>query len=167
MGTLKLAVWIGVLYIIQNNLYPILTISGIVPDLLFGFALSYSAIEPKFRKVSPVVLICAVLGGTGTGRIFPVTVLMTGIGGMVSYHLSEYLRFIPQIIRTHLVVAIFAFLMCSCEYFATAGTVTYEFLIHTAIWYTLYTTAVSVIIYLILKKIILNKDTKLLIQERN
>ncbi len=167
MGTLKLAAWIFVLYVIQNIFCPILTITGFVPDLLFGFALSYSALDLKFRRISYVTLICALLCGTGTGRIFSIAVLMTGVGAMLSYFSRDYFRFIPQIIRTEVIVAVFSFIMCCCEYFARTGTVSYTFLTNTASVYTVYTTVTSAVIYLILKKIIHNRDTKLLIHERD
>ncbi len=165
MRTLKLGIWIFVLYIIQNIFYPIMTVTGIVPDLLLGFAVSYSAIEPKLGKISRAVIICAVLCGTGTGRVFPITVLMTGITAIVSYLSRSYLRFIPQIIRTQAVAVLGMFLMCCFEYFVSAGTITAEFIQSTALWYTLYTVTASTVIYIILKKTMQDLTTRLLITD--
>lgn len=169
MKTLKLVLWIFVLYMIQNIFYPIISVTGIIPDVLLGFAVSYAALEHRFGKLSPVIIICAVLAGTGTGRVFPIVTALVGFGGIASYIICGYMRFIPQFIRTQAVTAVFAFLMCIAEFFVSEKTVTYGFIINTALWYMLYTTAVSCVIYLILKRVMF-KDTerKLLVaQERN
>lgn len=169
MKNLKLVLWIFVLYIIQNIFYPIISVTGIIPDLLLGFIVSYSALEHRFTKLSPVITICAVVAGTGTGRVFPIVTLFLGLGGVASYVMTNYLRFIPQFIRAQAVTAVFSFIMCVAEFFASARTLTYGFIINTAIWQTVYTVAVSCVIYLILKRIIF-KDTEkkiLIAQERN
>ena len=116
MKKLKLVLWIFVLYIIQNIFYPIISVTGIIPDLLLGFVVSYSALEHRFNKLSPVIIICAMLAGTGTGRVFPITVALTGFAGVASYIACGYMKFIPQIIRTQSVTLFFAFLMCVAEY---------------------------------------------------
>lgn len=169
MKTLKLVLWIFVLYIIQNIFYPIISVTGFIPDFLLGFTVSYAAIEHRFSKISPVIIICAVLAGTGTGRVFPITVAFIGFAGVASYIICGYMRFIPRIIRTQSVTAVFAFLMYVAEFFVSGKTVTYGFIVNTALWCTLATVVASCVIYLILKRVMF-KDTekKLLVaQERN
>ena len=124
MKKLKLVLWIFVLYTIQNIFYPIISVTGIIPDLLLGFVVSYSALEHRFNKLSPVIIICAMLAGTGTGRVFPITVALTGFAGVASYIACGYMKFIPQIIRTQSVTLFFAFLVCVAEFFVSEKTVT-------------------------------------------
>lgn len=167
MRKTTLILWVFILYIIQNIFYPILTISGIVPDLLLGFTVAYGALERKFRNISRVIIICAILSGIGTGRVFSVAMIMVGFAGIAAYLITGYLQFIPRIIRTQTVTAIFAFLMSCAEYFALFGTITYGFVINTAVWHTAYTTIFSIIIYLLIKKSTNTVDNKILLtQER-
>ena len=168
MNKIKIVIWICILYIIQNVFYPIMSLSGITPELLLGFAVSYAAMERNYKKSSYVIIICALLSGTGIGRVFPISVIMTGAAGVCAYMVCDYLRFIPRIIRVQTVASVFVFIMCCCEYFAATKTVTYSFLTDTALWYTVYTTLASYVIYLILKKTMGGPDKKLLItQERD
>ena len=76
MNKIKLALWVFILYIIQNVFYPIMSISGLVPDFILGFTVAYSCIEPRFKKLSPVIIVCAVIAGTGTGRVFSIVTLL-------------------------------------------------------------------------------------------
>ncbi len=168
MGKVKVALWIGVLFIVQDVFYPILSLSGIVPDLLLGFSVCYAALEQRIKKVSPVIVICAILCGAGTGRVFSVAVFITGIAGVMAYQLSDYVRFIPRALRVLLIVMVSAFLMSVSEYFVSAQTITYNFIANTALWHTAYTVATAFVIYLILKKTMLSDEKKiLLIQERD
>lgn len=169
MKTLKLVLWIFVLYIIQNIFYPIISVTGIVPDLFLGFVVAYSAFEHRFNKLSSVIIICALVAGCGTGRVFPVVTLFVGLSGIAAYQLCSYLRFIPQFLRMLVLTAVFAFVMSITEFFALSRTITSEFITGTALWQTLYTVLVAGIIYFAVKKTILkNKEKKLLIaQERS
>ena len=168
MSKIKIAVWIFLLYIIQNVFYPIMSLSGIIPELLLGFAVSYASFERNIKKSSWVIIICALLSGTGIGRVFPITAIGVGVAGVIGYVIRDYIRFLPRIIRAMSVTAIFAFVMCCCEYFTSEKTLSYTFLANTCLWYTLYTTLTSGIIYLILKRSIGEGDKKLLITyERN
>lgn len=169
MKTLKLVLWIFILYIIQNVFCPIISITNIVPELLLSFAVSYAAVEHRFNRLSAVVIVCAVVSGTGTGRVFPIVTTLVGVGGMASYLFRGYLRFIPQFLRTQAVTAIFAFFICVAERFVFSHNFTSSFFVDIALWYTVYTVAVSSVIYLILSKTILKDTNKkiLIAQERN
>ena len=168
MSKIKIFIWIFLLYIIQSVFYPIMSLSGIIPELLLGFAVSYASLEKNIKKSSWVIIICALLSGTGIGRVFPVTVIAVGVAGVIVYVICDYMRFIPRIIRVQCVTAIFAFVTCCCEYFTSEKTLTYTFLANICLWYTLYTTLMSSIIYLILKRSTGEGDKKLLITyERN
>ena len=168
MRTYKLVLWIFILYIIQNVFYPVLSLCGYVPELLMCFVVSYASLERRFRKVSPVIIICAILSGVGTGRVFSIAVLFIGLAGVAAYLAMSYMQFIPKIIRVGAVTAFFAFLMHCAEFFAVSETLTSDFITNTAVWYTLYTTIVVCVIYLILGKIMnIDDKTMLIISERN
>ena len=168
MRTYKLILWIFILYIIQNVFYPVLSLSGYVPELLMCFAVSYSSLERRFRRISPVIIICAILSGTGTGRVFSIAVLFVGLAGVAVYLAMPYMQFIPKTIRVGAMTAFFAFLMYCAEFFAVSGTLTYGFITNFAVWNTLYTVICVCVIYLILKKIMNTADkTLLIVSERN
>ena len=168
MRTYKLVLWIFILYIIQTVFYPVLSLCGYVPELLMCFVVSYASLERRFRKVSPVIIICAILSGVGTGRVFSIAVLFIGLAGVAAYLAMSYMQFIPKIIRVGAVTAFFAFLMHCAEFFAVSETLTSDFITNTAVWYTLYTTIVVCVIYLILGKIMnIDDKTMLIISERN
>ena len=169
MNKRKLVLWVFVLYIIQNVFYPIMSISGLVPDLILGFTVAYSCIEPRFKKLSPVIIICAIIAGTGTGREFSIVTLFTGISGVASYLMCSYMPFIPKILRVLLITMLGAYLAGVAEYFVLTKTLTYAFLTAPALWQAIYTGVFSCIIYLILNRSV-NKNTQkkiLIAQERN
>ena len=161
----SLAIWVFILYIIQNTFCPIIGITNLNPELMLAFVATYAVFEHRFGRLSKVIIICAMLSATGVGRSFPIVTFLIGMGGIASYLSVNYLRFVPQIIRTLLVVAVFSFVLSVAETFVFKG----QLIIDTAIWYTVYTTAISLVMYIILKKVILKeKEKKILIaQERN
>lgn len=169
MKALKLFLWIFVLYVLQNIVCPIVSVTQLVPDLLLGFIVSYSALEHRFDKLSPVIIITALVAATGTGRVFSIVMLFVGLAGIVSYIFTGYLRFIPHFVRAQLVTLVFSFIMCISEFFVCARTLTGAFIFGTALPCTLFTTVASCIIYLLVRYMIFkNTEKKLLIaQERN
>ena len=168
MRTYKLVLWIFILYVIQNVFYPVLSLSGYVPELLMCFTVSYASLERKFRRISPVIIICAILSGAGTGRVFSIAVLFIGLAGVAAYLAMSYMQFIPKIIRVGAVTAFFAFLMYCAEFFAVSGTLAYGFITNSAVWYTLYTVVWVCVIHLILRKTMNTADkTLLIVSERN
>lgn len=169
MNKIKLALWVFILYIIQNVFYPIMSISGLVPDFILGFTVAYSCIEPRFKKLSPVIIVCAVIAGTGTGRVFSIVTLLTGLAGVASYLVCSYMPFIPKILRTLVITILCSYLAGVTEYFVLTKTLAYAFLTGSALWQAIYTGVVSCIIYLILNRSV-NKNTQkkiLIAQERN
>ncbi len=169
MKKIRLVLWVFVLYIIQNVFYPIMSISGLVPDLILGFTVAYSCIEPRFKKLSPLIIICAIIAGTGTGRVFSIVTLFTGLAGIASYLMCSYMPFIPKILRVLLITLLGAYLAGVAECFVLTKALTYAFLAGPALWQAIYTAIVSCIIYLILNRSV-NKNTQkkiLIAQERN
>lgn len=169
MNKFKIFLWIFSIYILQNVFCPIVTVTGVVPDLMLGFLTAYAALEERFNKLLPLILICAVIDATMTGRVFPITTAFVGLGGIASYIMRDYMRFIPKLVRTQAVTALSAFLMSCAEFFVVSNTITVEFLKNTAIWYTVYTVVASIIIYFILNRVMFKKTEKklLIVQERN
>lgn len=162
MKTIKIVLWIFVLYIIQNVFYPIMSVSGIVPDLIVGFAVSYPIIEPRLRKASPIIIICAVIAGTGTGRIFPVVTLFCGFASTMSY-LTNGQRSIPNTLRVALITVICVYLMSVTEYFVLFKEIKTGFLIGNALWHTLYSAVAASIIYIAVKTKNKKKDKNILV----
>ncbi len=163
MKNLKLVLCIFVLYLLQNIICPILFGSEFTPELLLGFAVSYTVLESKFSKASAVIIITSLLTATGTGRVFSLVAILAGLAAVTAYIIKDYIRFIPQFVRTQAVIAVFAFIMCISEYFIFSKAMSVGFVLNTAIRYTVYTTIASCIIYLILKRTMFKfNDKKLL-----
>lgn len=171
LKALKTAIWIFALFIIQTAFGAVTAINGITADFLLAFAIPFGFLERRHTVAARVIIICAVLAASQPGRIFPITVLVIGLAGVLANRLFDYLRFVPGIIRTQLTVAVTALLMCSAELFAadirTPITAVYSF----AVPYAAYTVAVSCILYLIIKRTIFGKDKKkqllITVDERN
>lgn len=163
MKKFKLVLWIFVLYLLQNIIFPILSGSAIVPEFLLGFAVSYTVLESKFSKASAVIIITSLLTATGTGRVFSLVSVLAGLAAVTVYIIKDYIRFIPQFVRTQTVIAVFAFIMCISEYFIYSKTMSVGFILNTALLYTVYTIAASCIIYLILKRTMFKANDKKLL----
>lgn len=168
MKKYKIIIWIFVLYICQNIIIPMFSRSGLVPDLVMGFAVSYASLDIAYKKISPVVIISAVVAAVGCGRVFPIAVIFVGFAAVAVYLSKNYLRFIPQFLRTLAVTSVFAFVMCVAENFAFGTAVTLEFVKNTAVWYTFLTAFGVCVIYPFVKRATAkNTDNSLLITERN
>ena len=163
MRKLKLVLWIFVLYLLQNIILPILSGSAVVPELLLGFAVSYTVLECKFSNTSAVIVITSLLTATGTGRVFSLVSVLAGLAAITAYFIKDYVRFIPQFVRTQAVIAVFAFIMCISEYFIYSKTMSAGFILNTALPYTVYTIAASCVIYLILKRTMFKANDKKLL----
>lgn len=168
MGKIATAIWIFALYIIQNVFLHIVSINGSLPDLLLAFLVVYAFMKRRFTTVAYVTIICAILNGAGTGRVFPVVTMLTGFAGMVSYTACGYMRFIPEIVRIQAVGLIMAFIIAVCEFFFTHHTLTGMAVLGYALPDAIYTVVAISIIYLIVKKTSFKNEDKqlLMIEER-
>ena len=167
MRTVKLTLWIFILYILQTVFCGVISVYGAVADLLLVFCLAYAFMERSVLSASTVIIICSVLNGSAAGRVFPVVAAATALGGIVSYSFYNYLRFIPSYLRFLIVVIVTAFVCGTLETVIAYKSIGQA--LGMALPYLIYTAASSVIIYPLLYRTIFNdeKGKKFIIQERN
>lgn len=163
MKKLKIAVWIAVLYILQNIFGGITAINGGVADLLLGFGTAYAFCQRKFSAAMWVAVICAVLDGTGTGRVFPIVTAMCGAAGLIANGLRQRLRFIPGAVKVTCVAAAMSFAMLCMEVLTALGGVAATELFGIVAVPVLYTAVMACVIYLILSKTLFGDEDKRLI----
>ena len=72
MKTVKICVWIAVLYIVQCVLTPYIRIAGAVPELLFIFAICTAYFEKDAKYCFVPAAVCGLLAGSmyGVGAAF-------------------------------------------------------------------------------------------------
>ncbi len=169
MRALKLALWIFFIYIIQNVFCAVISINGIVPDLFLAFVIPYAFFERRFKYTSRVIVICAILAGSGVGRIFPMTVVISGISGIGAYAFYSYFRFLPGIIRTQLITVSASFLMFCALLFLSDAAVSAGLIFSDVLPQVIYTTAVSCFVYWLLSRTMFKNDNekRFIINERN
>lgn len=166
MGAIATAIWIFALYILENVFIHIVSISGALPDLLLAFLIVYAFMKRRFRVVMYVTIICALLSGAGTGRVFGLAAILTGAAGMISYSACGYLRFIPELVRMQTVGLVMAFIISVAEFFFTHHTLSAVSVISYALPNAIYTVVVIGLIYMIVKKTSFkNEDKELLMIE--
>lgn len=163
MKKLKIAVWIAVLYILQNMFGGITAINGGVADLLLGFGAAYAFCQRKFSTAMWVAVLCAVLDGTGTGRVFPIVTAMCGAAGLISCGLRQRLRFMPGAVKVTCVTAVMSFAMLGVEALTAVGGVGAAELFGMVTVPAVYTAVTACVIYLILSRTLFGDEDKRLI----
>lgn len=164
MRTIKIAVWILALYIIENVFGKVIAVGGTVTDLMLAFVISYSFSERRFKPSAYVILICSVLNGVGVGRIFPIAFALTGFAGILAQSLNGSFRSVPGFVRVGIFSALTSFVMCCCEYFVTFMKIDTKMLLTTALPFVISTAVATAIIYIILEKTMFkDKERRLLI----
>lgn len=168
MGKISAAIWVIVLYILNSVFVQVISINGSHADLLLAFLVVYAFMKRRFSAVSYMTIICALLNGTITGRIFLVVTMITGAAGMLAYNSSNYFRFIKAGVRIAGVSFGMSFICEIFEYFFTYHTLTGTAVLSYALPDAVYTAVVSWIIYLIVKKTSFKNEDKqlLMIEER-
>ena len=164
-----LALWIFAIYIIQNVFGNVISVFGVVPDLFIAFTTVYAFMTRRFRPVAYVTVICAVLSGCGTGRVFAAVVLLTGVTGMISYTACAYMRFIPSVVRVQCVGFVMAFVLGCAEHFFMYHSLGFSAVLTGVLPHAVYTDIAVVIIYLILQQTALQNEEKqiLMIREKD
>ncbi len=166
MGKISAAIWIIVLYILNSVFVQVISINGSCADLLLAFLVVYAFMKRRFSAVSYITIVCALLNGTITGRVFLVATMVTGAAGMIAYNSSNYLRFIHEGVRIAGVGFAMSFIAEILEYFFTYHTLSGTAVLSYALPDAVYTAVVSWIIYLIVKKTSFkNEDKQLLMIE--
>ncbi len=168
MGKVAATIWVVVLYILSTVFGSTISINGAVPDLLLAFLVIYAFMKRRFSAVSYMTIICALLNGSITGRVFFVTTMITGAAGVLAYNSSHYLRFIHEGIRIAGVGLAMTFIGEILEHFFSYHTLTAHWVLNNALPDAIYTAVVSWIIYLIVKKTSFKNEDKqlLMIEER-
>lgn len=163
MGKIATAVWIFALYIIQNVFLHTVSVNGSLPDLILAFLVVYAFMKRRFSTVAYVTVICAVLNGAVTGRIFTVVTMLTGIAGMISYVASGYMRYIPELVRIQILGFVMSFMTVAFEFLLTHQTLLGMAVLSHALADSVYTVIVVSIIYLIVKKTSFKNEGKQLL----
>lgn len=147
MRIVKLAVWLVILYVLQTVFAGLIAINGAVPELMLAFAVVYAFCETGFAAASNTALVCGMLAGCVMGNSFPLSVLIIGSWGLISFYGKNVLRFIPAVIRCVLLTAAAALLMGTAECFAVLKAISLGSFLTEILPYTIYTAAAAVIIY--------------------
>ncbi len=168
MGKIAAAIWVVILYILNSVFVQLISINGSVPDLLLAFLVVFCFMKRRFSAVSYMTIICALLNGAITGRVFLVATMVTGAAGMIAYNSSNYLRFIHEGVRIAGVSLGMAFIGEILEHFFTYHTLTASMVLNIALPDAIYTAVASWIIYLIVRKTSFKNEDKqlLMIEER-
>lgn len=148
----KIALWIFVLYVLQNIVFPMLCAPGYTPELMLCFAAVYAVCEDRYGKTPTIIIITALLTGCGTGRVFPIAVFFCGTCAAAVYAAKNYFRFIPCPVRMAAITTVFTYAMYISEYFAGAIPITAELLMTTILFRTIFTVAAEIIIYVPIKR---------------
>ncbi len=168
MGKIAAAIWVVVLYILNSVFVQIISVNGHMPDLLLAFLVVFSFMKRRFSAVSYMTIICALLNGAITGRVFLVVAMVMGAAGMIAYNSSNYLRFIHEGVRIAGVTFCMAFIGEVFEHFFAYHSLIISAVVNNALPDAVYTAVVSWIIYLIVKKTSFKNEDKqlLMIEER-
>ncbi len=168
MGKIAAAIWVVVLFILNSVFVQIISINGFMPDLLLAFLVVYAFMKRRFAAVSYMTIICALLNGAITGRVFLVATMVTGVAGMIAYNSSNYLRFVHESIRIAGIAFAMSFVTEIFEYFFTYHTLMGGVILGNVLPDAIYTAVASGVIYLIIKKTSFKNEDKqlLMIEER-
>lgn len=163
MKKLKVAVWIAVLYIMQNIFGGFLAIGGVAADLLLGFTAAYAFCGRKFRSVMWVTVICAVLDATCSGRVFPIVAFLCGMTGIIAYGLRPRLRFIPGGVKIVCVTASMSCVTYCIELLTAWGQTSAAELVGATIVPSVVTAVAACVIYLLAGRTLFADEDKRLI----
>ena len=85
MKQFKLFIWIAGLLFLQTALSVFFNYSGILPDLLFAFAVSYAAYERSLKSVMWVTIICGVITCASSADEFVFVMIIFVAGAALTY----------------------------------------------------------------------------------
>lgn len=147
MKTVKLTLWLVLLYVIQTVFVNLIKISGIAPELMLVFAVVYSFHERSFVSASYTAIICGMLAGSLMSNNFPLSVIITGIFGMIAFYAKNTLKFVPGAVRCIAVTASASFILGAAHCFTAFKEISMYSFVTEIIPYTIYTAAAVILIY--------------------
>lgn len=153
MQKLKIVLWIAILFILQTCLEPYIAVGGIIPELLFVFAIGYALCERDEKRRFIVPVICGALVDLSSGQIFGVSVLiytLTAMGGVWVTNLfyqTGILFWFPLLFVLSMLGGT-AYFLCNIGVFGQMGNVFGEIIVPTAC----YNTVSAILIFPFIKK---------------
>ena len=164
MKTVKLTVWLVLLYVIQTVFINLIKINGVAPELILVFAVVYAFYERSFVFASYTAIICGMLAGCLMANSFPLSVIIIGIFGVIAFYAKNTLKFIPGIVRCIAVTALASFLFIASHCFITFKSIGMNSLFTEIFPYTIYTTAIVIAMYPFIGRVFFKeKDEKKLL----
>ena len=85
MKQFKLGLWIAGLVFLQTALSVFFNYSGILPDLLFAFAVSYAAYERSLKSVMWITVICGIITSASGADEFVFVMIIFTAGAAITY----------------------------------------------------------------------------------
>ncbi len=153
MRTLKIVLWIAVMFLLETVFADVIGIMGVVPDMLPAFAVSFAFCERRTAPAVYIMLICGALTGSMLGRSFPACVLAVACAGLAAHSLRSAVKFVPVWLKNAVIVLFMSFLLASAEYIFARATITPHGLFYSIIPYTVCTTALSCAVYPLVKRV--------------
>ena len=89
MKQFKLGVWIAGLVFLQTVLSVFFNYNGILPDLMFSFAIAYAAYERSLKSVMWVTVICGIITCASVADEFVFVMIIFVAGAAVTYMLYD------------------------------------------------------------------------------
>ena len=85
MKQFKLFLWIAGLLCVQTALSVFLNYKGILPDLMFSFAIAYAAYERSLKPVMWITVICGVITCAAGADEFAFVMIIFAVGAAATY----------------------------------------------------------------------------------
>lgn len=166
----KLAVWIILLIIFQTVICKYIAVDGIIPDLMFVFIVSFVVLEEKFAYCVAIPVICGFLIDVLSRRAFGTGVLSYTYTALLCYALGEHffkekLWFAVPMIFLATFASESVFFLFSVSAFKIS--MIFEALKEVVLPTAIYNTAVTFLIYPILKKTIYSGGRELVRVPKN
>lgn len=139
MRILKTVIWIICLTVLQTVFCGVFSVMGIMPELLLAFAVIFACGERDRFLNGAVLLVCAVIDASGTGRFFPAVLLGAVCAGLLSRASSGVMRHMPGFIKTFSITVVSAFAIGCAECFAATLGVSAKSVLENVLPHTVYT----------------------------
>ncbi len=162
MRTVKIAVWIAVLYLLQTVFGRLISVYGITPQLLTAFAVLFPFISEDDKESAYTALVCAALSGAMVGHYFAADMIVIGVAYLISHFAVQNIRFVPSWIRAHTMTALAAFVYAAVVCFSAKMSVNGFDIRRYILPNVIYTLICSFVMYPIIKKTLFGKADKVL-----
>lgn len=152
MRIAKITIWIFVLFIIQTVFGRVISICGLVPDMLLAFSVIFAAKSNNSAEYMSVIPVCSVLDGVLPGRVFAAVVMLVCIISLIAGGAAMRLRYIHVFIKTMFIIAAGAFALAAAEYYISLSVLDIKGILYSVAPYAAYTLAVGCIMYPIMTR---------------